>query len=458
MDDVITMAEDLEIPTLGKCQVKSPLYSIMEWGGVSPKFVRDHEKVLFDPTSYQGHHRQKNKKALAVELAGPRSQIYFNPSKTKCAIVTCGGLCPGINDVIRAIVMAMFYRYGVRTILGVPYGYQGFIPEYGHPIRELRPQDVAHIHREGGNILGSSRGEQDPKRIVDFLVQNEIQILFVIGGDGTLRGALKITKEIERRNLKISIIGVPKTIDDDILYIDQSFGFETAFSEAVRSIISAHNEAHGVFNGVGLVKLMGRYSGFIACYAALAMNDVNFVLIPEVPFELYGEHGFLEVLRRRLAARKHAVIVVAEGAGQDLMGEEELGRDASGNLRLKDVGLFLREKILTYFKGKKVDINVKYIDPSYIIRSVPASPQDSVFCLRLAEYAVHAAMSGRTQMVVGKRNGFYVHLPMSLVATGRKRVNPDGFLWFSVLNATGQPVSFFNPPISKSNLKRIKRK
>ncbi|GAI89791.1 unnamed protein product, partial [marine sediment metagenome] len=269
-------------------------------------------------------------------------------------------------------------------------------------------QDVVAIHKLGGSLLGSSRGKQDPRKIVEFLEKQKIDILFVVGGDGTLRAALEITREIERRKQKISLIGIPKTIDNDILHIDQSFGFETAFSEAVRSIVSAHNEARGVPNGIGLVKVMGRYSGFIACHAALAMNDVNFVLIPEVPFRLYGENGFLEALKQRLLHRKHAVIVVAEGAGQGLIKEKELGSDASGNLRLKDIGLFLKERINAYFKEIKMEANLKYIDPSYMIRSVPASPQDSIYCLRLAEYAVHAAMSGRTKMVVGRRHGFFV--------------------------------------------------
>jgi 6-phosphofructokinase 1 len=316
------------------------------------------------------------------------------------------------------------------------------VARFRRSVIDLTPVVVSNINEHGGTILGSSRGEQDPAAVVDCLERMGINLLFVIGGDGTIRGAMEIAREIAGRGNKMVVIGIPKTIDNDIQFIDQSFGFQTAFSEATKSIRAAHVEATGVPNGVGLVKLMGRHSGFIACYASLAMSDVNFVLIPEVPFQMDGDAGLLSVLRRRLERRGHAVIVVAEGAGQELMETAGAGTDASGNKRLTDVGPWLRDRITAHFKDIGVELNLKYMDPSYAIRSVPANPHDSVFCVRLAHNAVHAAMSGRTEMLIGRWRGRFVHVPMSLAIRHRNAVDPHGDLWMSVLEATGQPRSF----------------
>jgi 6-phosphofructokinase 1 len=303
----------------------------------------------------------------------------------------------------------------------------------------LRPESVSTIHTFGGTILGSSRGPHDIGEMVDHLEELGVDILFLIGGDGTLRGGAAINAELRRRGLPKSVIGIPKTIDNDIMFIDKSFGFETAFAEAVKVVSAVHVEAGGALNGIGLVKLMGRHSGFIACFATLAAQHVDFCLIPEVPFELEGSRGLLEALRHHIGQRKQAVIVVAEGAGQDLMqvGDE---KDASGNPRFGDIGLFLKEKITEFFAGRRMGINLKYVDPSYLIRSVPASPQDNVYCTRLAQAAVHAGMSGRTNMLVGRWHGSFVHIPFDLVTHGRRRVDPNSDLWLSVLETTGQPA------------------
>lgn len=430
----------LDIRSLGPCKIPSPIDAHLPVEQRKSNFVSDDKRVLLDD-SLDGvmEHIRAGRSLPSLELAGPREKVFFLPNETSCAIVTCGGLCPGLNDVIRGIVMELTFCYGVRNIYGIPFGYEGFIPRYGHEVRNLRPSRVENIHMMGGSVLGVSRGEQDVVEIVDSLVRMSINILFVIGGDGTLRGSLAIAEEITRRGLAISVIGIPKTIDNDIMFIDKSFGFETAIAAAVESIAAAHTEARGQYNGIGLVKLMGRHSGFIACSAALANNDANYVLIPEVPFALEGEHGLLKTLERRLAVRNHAVIVVAEGAGQELI-DGEAGTDASGNVRLKDIGYFLKEKIVDYFHGIKTPIELKYIDPSYLIRSIPASSQDSFYCLRLAQHAVHAGMAGKTAMVVGRWHGHYVNLPTELTTSGRKRVDPSGDLWTSVLESTGQPV------------------
>jgi 6-phosphofructokinase 1 len=308
-------------------------------------------------------------------------------------------------------------------------------------VLELTPESVADLHEHGGTMLGSSRGEQSPEDIVDCLERMGINILFVIGGDGTIRGSMKLVDEISRRQLKIAIVGVPKTIDNDIQFVDQSFGFQTAFSEGSKAIRAAHVEACGAPAGVGLVKLMGRHSGFIACYASLASNDANFVLIPEVPFCLEGEHGLLASLEAQISRRGKAVIVVAEGAGQDLM--HASGKtDASGNIRLGDIGPWLKDKITAHFARRHLELNLKYIDPSYVIRSVPANPYDSVFCSRLAHNAVHAAMCGRTEMVVSRWHTRFVHVPMGLAIRERNCVDPNGDLWMTVLESTGQPPRF----------------
>lgn len=436
-------ADDLKIPTLGPGTIWSPLHRLADEGEGSHNFTEEDERILFDDTVADVAQRSANGETLpSFELAGPRRKILFDPAKTACGIVTCGGLCPGLNDVIRGLVMQLHHRYGVPKIYGFRYGYEGFIPEYGHQVERLTPESVTNIHRFGGTILGTSRGPQDIGRILQRLDDFGINILFVIGGDGTLRGALDISLEAQKRGRLLSVVGIPKTIDNDIMFMDKSFGYETAFAAAVDAIIGAHTEALGSRNGVGLVKLMGRHSGFIACSAALSTSEVNYVLIPELPFAMDGERGLLEVLRARLESRKHAVIVVAEGAGQDLMGNYDTGFDPSGNAKLNDIGLFLKNRIEQYFKALPMEVNLKYIDPSYIIRSVPASPQDSGYCIRLAQSAVHAAMAGKTAMLVARWHGHFVHLPIGLATSGRKRVDPQGDLWQSVLESTGQPAYF----------------
>ena len=433
---------DFDIPNLGPAEFPSPLQrSRYE---ADAEFITDDEhRVLFDYSLDKVRASLENgTEPATIEHAGARERIFFNPAQTICAVVTCGGLCPGLNDVIRGLVLTLNYSYGVRTIYGIPYGYEGFIPRYGHSPLHLTPDFVTKLHAEGGSILGSSRGPQSQKEIVDFLVEYRINVLFVIGGDGTLRGAQDIVTEVASRDLKISVVGIPKTIDNDLEFMDKSFGFETAFAEAVRTVRCAHSEAQGYPNGVGLVKLMGRDSGFIAAFAALAENSVNYVLIPEVPFHLQGKHGLFACLDDRLGRRGHAVVVVAEGAGQHLMQSDPGQKDASGNVKFGDIGPFLKKQIETHFKAIGKEINIKYIDPSYVIRSVPASPQDAIYCLRLAQNAVHAAMAGKTNMVVGRWHGHYVNLPMSVVTVRRRKVNPHGDLWVTVLEATGQPVEF----------------
>jgi 6-phosphofructokinase 1 len=433
---------DFDIQNLGHARHASPLQVLRDEANAG--FVTDNKhRVLFEHSLERVKTTlQAGEDPVTIERSGPREKIYFNPQDAAAAVVTCGGLCPGLNDVIRGLVMTLTYAYGVKTIYGIPYGYEGFIDRYGHPIRNLTPDVVSNIHTDGGSLLGTSRGPQSKAEIVDKLVALKIDILFVIGGDGTLRGAQDIVHEIASRGLKISVVGIPKTIDNDLEYMDKCFGFETAFAEAVRAVRCAHSEAKGHANGVGLVKLMGRDSGFIAAYAAIADNSVNYVLIPEIPFHLEGKKGLLQCLESRLNGRGHAVVIVAEGAGQHLMQNDPSARDASGNARFGDIGPFLKRQIEQHFKALGKEINIKYIDPSYVIRSVPAAPQDAIYCLRLAQHAVHAAMAGKTNMVVGRWHGHHVNLPISVVTVRRRKVSLQGDLWLSVLEGTGQPAEF----------------
>lgn len=435
------MKYDFSTANLGKRLIKSPL--------PIKHFTDEKKRLLFNTYCHNDlTSTDKNGRPLSVELAGPREKIFFNPPQTRAAIVTCGGLCPGINDVIRSITTTLFFSYHVKDIIGIQYGLRGLNPHFGHAFIKLSPDVVKDIAEMGGSILSMSRGPQDVNVMVDHLVRSGINILFCIGGDGTIRAAEKVTAEINKRHLNISVICIPKTIDNDLNLIQKSFGFDTAIEKAAEAIRSAHVEAKGAFNGIGLIKIMGRHSGHIAAYAALAQNDTNFVLIPEVPFDLEGKKGFLTILKKRMKSRGHAVILVAEGAGQHLLRENHLvnEKDPSGNIRLLDIGLFLKNAIHDYFKKMNMEINLKYIEPSYLIRSVPANASDDIYCNTLGQYAVHAGMAGKTGILVALMRDEYVHLPLGVVSSGRK-IDPQGEIWLRVLETTGQPASMQNQPV-----------
>ncbi len=426
---------DTTTKNLGPAKILSPVRY--------PRFVDDAKPQTLIMTSEELAELNDDAVPMQFEKAGPREKLFFDPSKTKCAIVTCGGICPGINDVIRAIVMEAHYNYGIRTVLGIRNGLRGFIPEYGYDVVELTPQSVSNIHHFGGTVLGSSRGPQDSEEIVDSLERLNINVLFVIGGDGTMQAAKAIVEETSKRKRKIAVIGIPKTIDNDINFITRSFGFDTAVAKATESIQCAHVEATGMDKGVGLVKLMGREAGFIAAQATLAMQEVNFLLVPEDRFALDGENGLLKALERRLEHRDHAVIVCAEGAGQDLM-TSETRRDASGNPKLGDICSHLQERIKEHFDGQGLECNMKFIDPSYIIRSVPANAADRVYCGFLGQQAVHAAMCGKTGLVITHLKSSMVHLPLELVTSKRRMLNIHSDYWCTVMESTGQ-ADYFTP-------------
>lgn len=439
---------NLKVDTLGACKVPSPLNLSTIPGDEIADYVPDQARVLLN---VEGNDGDAFDTSLAFEKAGPREMMFFEPKRTRAAIVTCGGLSPGLNHVIRSIVLQLYYNYGVREILGYRFGFKGMNPAEGFEPIKLGPDQVRTIHARGGSYLGTSRGGENIGTMVDTLERDGVQILFTIGGDGTLRGATAIYEEVKRRGKSIAIVGVPKTIDNDIAYVDKTFGFDTAVEVARQALDGAHTEAVSAHNGIGLVKVMGRDSGFIAASATLASLEVNYCLVPEVHFDLEGPHGLLQHLTQRLSDRGHALIVVAEGCAK-AFASKPLGRDASGNIQYGgaelDVGLFLKDAITKHFKERGMPVTLKYIDPSYMIRSVPANANDAIFCDVLARHAVHAAMAGKTGLVIGRWHNIFVHAPLPLVTSGKKQIDPDSGFWLAVSETTGQP-DLSNIPVSR---------
>jgi len=420
---------DFGIKVLGDPKIDSPLKNT--------HFECANAKVIYHSEPKEMlEYLEEFGEAAAFEKAGPRRKIFHDPKWTKAAIVTAGGLCPGLNDVIKGLTHTL-HSYEVPVIYGIPYGYRGLNPEFGLEPILLNPDNVDHIHDQGGTILGSSRGQQEVGVMVDTLVRMNINVLFCVGGDGTLKGAHQISEEILKRGLNISVVGIPKTIDNDISFVDKTFGFETAVYATNPVITCAHNEAKGAYNGVGLVHVMGRDSGFIAAYSALANSDVNYCLVPEEKFSLEdGEDAFLPHLFKRLEKRKHAVVLIAEGAGQELFEDEKSNKDKSGNVLHKNIGRFMKAKILDYAKKNNFECNLKYFDPSYSIRSLPAHGTDAVLCSMLAHNAVAAAMSGCTDVVVGRWNGSFTLVPIPLATSTRKKIELDSPVWRSVRSMT----------------------
>ncbi len=436
---------DFTIEQLGPCKIKSPIELSTVVGDACANYVVDDSYVRNRINVFSTEEPNSVDETNLLQKAGPREYIYFDPKKVKAGICTCGGLCPGLNDVIRAVVRCLWNRYGVRDIVGFQYGYKGLFEDYGFDQIPLNPEIVDEIHKIGGSYLGSSRGggdrlETDGVKTIEKL---GINMMFVIGGDGTQRGASDLADAITKKGLECAVIGIPKTVDNDFKFIDRSFGFETAVQQAKEAIASMHMEAHSQYNCVSLVKLMGRESGFIAAAAALASHEVNFCLIPEIPFDMEGENGFLKNLEKRLEKRHHAVIVVAEGAGQELM-QATNQTDASGNKRLSDIGIYLRDAIKAYFKERNIPIDLKYCDPSYQIRSAVTTASDSIYCERLGNNAAHAGMAGKTKMVVGLVHDKFVYIPTKMATMSRNMVDPEGSLWRDALDATGQPIFMVN--------------
>jgi len=423
------MARSLNIPTLGEARFPSPI-------------GRPVDEEVRVPAQIARRLGEVDEEEMLFELAGPRAKLYFDPERTRAGIVTCGGLCPGLNDVVRSLFLELHHAYGVKEVLGFRGGYQGLDPARAQEPIEMTQAFVSSIHHLGGTVLGTSRGPVDIKVAVDNLVKRGVNILFTIGGDGTQRGGRDLAQEAQRRGHALSVVGIPITIDNDVAFVSRTFGYMTAIEEAARVLRCAHAEARSVQNGVALVKLMGRHAGFIAVGAVVASQDVNFVLVPELPFKLDGKHGFLSALKKRLTTRGHAVVAVAEGAGQDLLEQESKGNDASGNVKLKDIGTWLRDKIETWSKKEKFPVVMRYFDPSYLVRSSPANVEDAILCDLFARNAVHAAMAGKTGLVIGFLHEKFIHIPIDLLTSRTKRLDLASPIWNAALATTGQPERF----------------
>eukprot|EP00177_Eucheuma_denticulatum_P008805 GFKZ01015991.1.p1 GENE.GFKZ01015991.1~~GFKZ01015991.1.p1 ORF type:complete len:598 (+),score=78.33 GFKZ01015991.1:131-1795(+) len=430
----------------------TPLLNNPDQQNLGSSFVGENESILVDIIS----DCENTTMSREFFRAGPRKELAFHPgNQVKACIVTCGGLCPGLNSVIRELVITMSLMYGVKHISGIPYGYRGF---YSTQLRimDLTPDKVQGIHHEGGSILGSSRGGHDTKRICDSIMSMGYNQIYIIGGDGTHRGAVKIFEELKKRKYMASVVGVPKTIDNDIALIDKSFGFDTAVEEAQRSIKCAKIEAKSAINGIGLVKLMGRHSGQIAMFATLASREVDCCLIPEVKFELDGKAGLYQYIEDKLKTKGHMVIVIAEGAAEELLRRDhpETEKDASGNKKMSDVGLWLKDKINAEFGKRRREINLKLIDPTYEIRSVPANASDNLHCSLLAQSAVHGAMHGYSGFCVGMINTHFVMIPIDEICRrGRSKVDVKSRMWHRVIASTQQPsLAITSPYVSSHHL------
>ncbi len=426
------------IDNIGECKVTSPLPLSNVYGDGTGNFTPDAARVRHDTSVKTGVIEHAD---IFFEKAGAREKIYFKPMDVRAAIVTCGGICPGLNNVVRSVVNQLS-RYGISDILGIRDGYRGLNPALAAQPIHLTGAMVDHIHREGGTILGTSRGPQDTDVILDYLQEAGINMLFCVGGDGTQRGCHDIAVGSKSRRAGIVAIGIPKTIDNDINFVSPSFGFATALEEVQKVIDCAHTEAKCAIGGIGIVKVMGRESGFIAAGATIASQEVNFTLVPEMPFKLRGKRGLLDLLKKRMLAKSHAVVVIAEGAGQELMHGDEQGVDKSGNKKLKDIGVFIARQIKEFFAAEGMEINIKYFDPSYSIRSVSANCTDALLSDIMARNAVHAAMAGKTDCLVGALHGDSIHVPLPLVTAERKRLNPESETWVRVHESTNQPLNF----------------
>jgi len=429
--------DDLAVSQLGRCQHPTPLDFESPNHPNAAHFVPESQRVRYNIRL--GTVEQQPADDLSFQEAGPRQQLYFDPASTTAAVVTCGGLSPGLNNVIRSLYDELTENYGVPRFLGIRNGYLGLDPGAELEPIELTREFVDPIDKLGGTVIGTSRGPQDTGVIADFLQARNIDMLFCVGGDGTQRGANAIFQELQRRGADVAIIGIPKTIDNDIPFVGLSFGYATALEKAAEVIRGAHVEARGAINGIGLVKLMGRHAGSIAAGASVVSQEVDFTLVPEIRFPIDGDGGLLAALERRIRGRGHAVVVVAEGAGQHLFDFENRQRDASGNVRNEDIAALLRDRIVQHFFARQIPITVKYLDPSYLIRSVPANSFDRMLCNQMARSAVHAAMSGKTGAMIGFLNDCYVHVPLAAVISQTKRMDVTGDLWRAVLEATGQP-------------------
>eukprot|EP00611_Tribonema_gayanum_P031998 TRINITY_DN93_c0_g2_i1.p1 TRINITY_DN93_c0_g2~~TRINITY_DN93_c0_g2_i1.p1 ORF type:complete len:506 (-),score=167.86 TRINITY_DN93_c0_g2_i1:425-1804(-) len=440
----------LKLETVMLCQVPNLALRMPTAGVANHEIVKNssggstfYNKLLGDEDCIIYEHvRDKTKAPVARAFlrAGPRAKLHFDPTTVNACIVTCGLLCPGLNSVIHHLIDTLKNNYNAGKIYGIRGGWGGFWDPEKPPIQLCQSKDLEFLQSRAGSILGCSVGGFDVKKIMQFLMDKQISHMYVIGGDGTHRGAHRIAVECIAMGLNIAVAGIPKSVDNDIDLVDRSFGFMTAVEEAQNAIRSATIEAKcNLPNGIGIVKLMGRSTGYLAAYATMASGDVDLCLVPEVEIRLDGPDGCLPHLERVVQTKGYAVVVISEGAGQAQLSEVAAEARSKG-APLPSVGQYMKSQIEKHFASKGKTATCKYIDPSVSVRSVAANAFDQILCMQLAQNAVHGAMAGYTAFAAGVVNNRTVLIPITeIVDTSPKGLNPRGRTWERVLCITRQP-------------------
>jgi 6-phosphofructokinase 1 len=448
---------------------------------------------------------------LTFAEAGPRNMLRFpghHKKLLKVGVLVSGGIAPGINAVISGIVQRhVLYHTPQITDLRVPgktprsytlqvfgfrNGFAGLLA--GDDVTVLYDSDSpdeklrAHLRRianRGGSEIGTSRyddllstadpdkREKDLDQVAENLANRHFDILYVIGGDGSMRAAHATWKRSRDNGKSLSVIGVPKTMDNDILWVWQSFGFLSAVEKAREALQQLHTEATSNPR-LCVVQLFGSDSGFVVSHAALASGVCDAALIPEVPFTM---KKLADYITERLSKRfrpgaggqsPYGMIVMAETAvpqdAEDYLSDPEVDLDENEKAaiqafvskgcrvhgqtpdELRTGGLKVVSRVLQKrIREMKVDdaywadFRVFTNEPRHLLRAIPPSASDVAFGQRLGVLAVDNAMAGYTDFMISQWMTEYVLVPLDLVVLGRKRVPPNGIFWKSVVASTGQP-------------------
>lgn len=345
--------------------------------------------------------------------------------KRRLAILTGGGDCPGINAVIRAVTKKAILKYGMEVI-GILDGYEGLIH---NKYRELNFDDVSGILTLGGTILGTTNkanpfhyAVQDgsslrfENRSADILKNIEalkIEGLVCVGGDGTLW----ISHQLHQ--LGVPLVGVPKTIDNDVRGTDISFGFDSAITIATEGIDRIHTTAQS-HHRIMLVEVMGRKAGWIALYAGIAGGG-DVILIPEIPYRL--EKIVACINKRREQGRLFSIIVVAEGA-MPSGGEATIKRivpDSAEQIRLGGISLILGTQL-----EKLMGLETRSVVMGHLQRGGAPTPFDRILATRLGSKAVDLIKDKHYGQMVSVAGDHLTEIPLELVAPGPRLV-PAGY-------------------------------
>ncbi|MEO7804127.1 MAG: ATP-dependent 6-phosphofructokinase [Actinomycetota bacterium] len=330
----------------------------------------------------------------------------------RIGVFTGGGDCPGLNAVIRAIVRKGIGHYE-DTIVGFRDGWEGVL---SGTVQELTFENTRGILHRGGTILGTSRtnpfGEGDgPDRIRATLATHGVDMLIPIGGEDTLGAASKLHEE------GIPLVGVPKTIDNDLSGTDYTFGFDTAVNVATEAIDRLHTTAES-HHRVMVVEVMGRHAGWIALHAGIA-GGADLMLIPERPFDI--EEVVAHLQHRHATGKGFSIVVVAEGAvpKDGSMHTESDQLDEFGHVRLRGIGSALEQQI-----EARTGFETRATILGHIQRGGTPTAFDRVLATRFGVAATEAAHQGKTGMMVALHATSIVLVPLS-VAVKPKTVGDD---------------------------------